>query len=153
MEKTLSVSAIKDGTVIDHITQGSALIILRMLKLPRDQNRVTVGLNLTSRSMGFKDIIKIENCFLTGKEAGDVAVFAPEATLSIIRDYKVQAKIKADLPAVLENILICANPCCITRKEPAVTRFSVEEFKQKIFLRCGFCEKLFERSEIKDYKT
>ncbi|MBI2742723.1 MAG: aspartate carbamoyltransferase regulatory subunit [Chlamydiales bacterium] len=153
MEKKVSVSAIRDGTVIDHITQGSALIIIRLLKLPRDQNRVTVGLNLSSRSMGFKDLIKIENCFLTEKEANDIAVFAPEATLSIIRDYKVQQKMKARLPDVLENILVCANPCCITRKEPVNTLFYVEEFKQKIFLRCGFCEKLFERSEIRDYKT
>lgn len=153
MEKTLSVSAIKDGTVIDHIAQGSALIIIHLLKLSNLQNCSTVGLNLSSRSMGHKDLIKIENRFLTEKEAHDIAVFAPLATISIIRNYKVEKKMKASLPDVIENILLCPNPCCITRKEPANTLFFIEEFKQKIFLRCGFCEKLFERSEVRDYKT
>ncbi len=153
MEKTLSVSAIKDGTVIDHITQGSALIIVELLKLSNLQNRVTLGLNLSSRSMGYKDMIKVQNRFLTEKESHDIAVFAPQATISIIRNYKVQKKMKARLPEVVENILVCPNFCCISRTEQVSSVFSVEEFKQKIFLRCGFCEKLFERSEVKDYKT
>ncbi len=152
-EKTLSVSAIQDGTVIDHITQGSALILIRLLKLTAEENRVTVGLNLSSRSMGHKDIIKITDRYLTEKEAGDVAVFAPLATLSLIRNYKVEKKMKAKLPDVVKDILVCPNPCCITRVEPVETLFFVEEFKQKIFLRCDFCEKFFERSEIREYKT
>ncbi len=153
MEKTLSVSAIKEGTVIDHIAQGSALIIIRLLKLPLQRNRATVGLNLSSQSMGYKDLIKIENRFLSEKETQDIAVFAPQATISIIRNYQVQKKVKARLPEVVKDILVCPNTSCITRKEPIETLFFVDEFKQKIFLRCGFCEKVFERGEIVEYKT
>jgi aspartate carbamoyltransferase regulatory subunit len=152
MEKTLPVSAIKEGTVIDHIPQGSALIIIRLLKISDHENRTTVGLNLSSRSMGYKDLIKIQNRFLTEKEAQDIAVFAPHATISIIRDYQVEKKLKASLPKLVENLLICPNPFCICRSEPIASLFHVEEFKQKIFLRCDFCEKLFERSEIREYK-
>lgn len=153
MEKTVSVSAIKEGTVIDHIPQGSAIIIIQLLKLHVHKNRVTVGLNLSSRSMGYKDLIKIESRVLTEKEARDIAVFAPCATISIIRDYQVEKKMKADLPKNIEKILVCPNPSCTTRSEPISTHFQVEEFKQKIFLRCCYCEKLFERSEIREYKT
>lgn len=153
MEKTLSVSAIKEGTVIDHIPQGSAIIIIQLLKLHVHKNRVTVGLNLTSRSMGYKDLIKIENRFLTEKEAKDIAVFAPCATISTICNYQVEKKMKAELPKKIENILVCPNHFCTTRSEPISTLFQVEEFKQKIFLRCGYCEKLFERAEIREYRT
>lgn len=152
-EKTVLVSAIENGTVIDHIAQGSALILIRLLKLSAQKNRVTVGLNLSSKSMGHKDLIKITNRYLTEKEAHDIAVFAPEATICLIRNYKVEKKMKAALPEQVKNILVCPNPCCITRFEPTETLFFVEEFKQKIFLRCSFCEKLFERSEIREYKA
>ncbi|MFI5333572.1 MAG: aspartate carbamoyltransferase regulatory subunit [Chlamydiales bacterium] len=150
---TVSVSAIQDGTVIDHITQGSALILIQLLKLNAYKNQVTVGLNLSSHSMGRKDIIKITGRYLTEKEAHDIALFAPLATLSIIRNYEVEKKIKARLPDQVRDILICPNPCCITRSEPVETLFFVEEYKQKVFLRCDFCEKLFERGEIRGYKT
>lgn len=152
-EKTLSVSAIEAGTVIDHIAPGSALILIRLLKFAAEEHRVTMGLNLSSRSMGRKDIIKISNRFLTEKETHEVAVFAPQATISIIRNFEVQKKMKAVLPDRVEKILVCPNPCCITRSEPVTTLFLVEEFKQKIFLRCAFCERLFERSEIREYTS
>jgi len=139
--------------VIDHIAQGSALILIRLLKLSAQKNRVTVGLNLSSKSMGHKDLIKITNRYLTEKEAHDIAVFAPEATICLIRNYKVEKKMKAVLPEQVKNILVCPNPCCITRFEPTETLLFVEEFKQKIFLCCSFCEKLFERSEIREYKA
>lgn len=153
MEKKLSVSAIKDGTVIDHVSSGSALTIIKLLKLLRDKKRVTVGLNLSSDSMGYKDIIKIENRVLTEKEAHDIAVFAPEATINIIRNYHVEKKIKASMPSRIEKILICPNTRCISRKEPVDSLFTVEEYKNKVHLRCKYCEKVFERDEIKEYKT
>ncbi len=149
LEKTLPVSAIKEGTVIDHITQGFALVILKFLKI--SEHRTTIGLNLASQSMGAKDLIKIENRFLTEKEAHDIAVFAPQATLSLIRDFHVEQKIKARLPEVVQNLLVCPNPCCITHQETTHTLFHVEEFKQKIFLRCSFCEKVFDRKEMRAY--
>lgn len=146
-EKTVSVSAIKEGTVIDHITQGSALAILRLLKLSSQEKRVTVGLNLTSRSMGYKDLIKVEGRFLSGKEAHDIALFAPLATICLIKNYRVEKKMKVQLPEVVEKILVCPNPCCISRVEPVGSRFSIDAFREKILLRCFFCEKVFNRED------
>ena len=56
-----SVEAICDGTVIDHIPAGLGLVILRQFGLNDLGERVTVGFNLSSKNMGHKDIIKVEN--------------------------------------------------------------------------------------------
>lgn len=152
MGKTLSVAAIKDGTVIDHIPAGGALIILQLLKLFPGKFRVSLGLNFTSSSIGFKDLIKIENRYLTETEVHDIAVFAPQATINIIKNYQLTKKISAKLPSVVERILVCPNSRCITNCECVDTLFDVEEHKQKVLLRCHFCEKIFGRDEIKDYR-
>jgi aspartate carbamoyltransferase regulatory subunit len=149
MEKTLSVSAIENGTVIDHIPPGCAVTIIHLLKLQGHPNQVTVGLNLKSRRLGLKDLIKIENRFLSEKEAHDIAVFAPLATLSLIRDFQVEKKIQAELPKIIEKILACPNPRCVTRHEPIPSAFSVEEFRGKVSLRCTYCEKRFAREEVR----
>ncbi len=153
MSKIQSVAAIKDGTVIDHIPSGIALIIFHLLQLFAEKRRISLGLNLTSTRMGHKDLIKIENRFLTEKEAHDIAVFAPKATISIIKNYKLVEKTFPSLPNAIEKILICPNLRCVTRSEPVDTLFHVEEFKQQVLLRCHFCEKVFERSEIREYCT
>ncbi len=152
MPKTLSVAAIKDGTVIDHIPPGAALILLQLLKLSADRHRISIGLNLTSSSMYLKDLIKIENRFLTEKEAHAIGVFAPQATISIIKNYQLTQKIRAALPKRIERVLVCPNASCITSGEAIDTLFSIEEHQQKVFLRCHFCEKSFNREEIKDYR-
>jgi aspartate carbamoyltransferase regulatory subunit len=152
MPKTRSVAAIKEGTVIDHIPPGQAFILLQLLKLFLGKNLVSLGLNLSSTSLGLKDLIKIENRYLTEKETHDIAVFAPKATISIIKNYQVTKKITATLPPKIERILVCPNPRCITNCEKTSTLFLVESHQQKIFVRCHFCEKSFNRDEIKDYR-
>ena len=56
------VTAIRNGTVIDHIPQGQALAVLDMLGLS-DATSVPVSLVMFVRSMimGNKDIIKVED--------------------------------------------------------------------------------------------
>jgi aspartate carbamoyltransferase regulatory subunit len=151
MAKTRMVVAIKDGTVIDHIPAGCAVVILQLLKLIPGNHRISLGLNFNSPSMGFKDLIKIEDRFLTEKEAHDIAVFAPKATINTIKNYQVKSKVTAKLPEAVVKILVCPNSRCITNAECIDTLFQVEEHKQKVCLRCHFCEKVFEREEIKDY--
>lgn len=152
MAKTLSVAAIYDGTVIDHIPCGAAIIILQLLKLMDKRYRISVGLNLTSTSMELKDLIKIENRFLSEKEAHDIAVFAPQSTISIIKNYKLVSKIKAKLPLCVERILVCPSERCITNCESMPTLFHVEEHKNQVQLKCHYCEKVFARHEIKGYR-
>lgn len=153
MSKTVSVAPIKEGTVIDHIPTGQALKIIYLLRLAEERYKVILGLHLTSSSMGHKDILKIEQRLLSEQEAHDIAVFAPNATINIIKNSTVSSKIKAKLPETVKNILVCPNGRCITQQEQVETLFMVEEFKQKVHLLCYYCEKIFERDEIKDYNV
>lgn len=145
-EKTLSVSAIMEGTVIDHIAAGQALHIVQLLQLG-EKSHITLGMNLKSGSKGYKDIIKIEGVFLTPEQTDHIALFSPEATVNVIQHYKVIKKYQVTLPSTISKILSCPNPHCITRHETVPTLFSVEENNQRIFLRCHFCEKIFPKKQ------
>ncbi len=149
-EKTLSVSAIKEGTVIDHILAGQALKIVRLLRLAADGKRVTIGLNLKSQSTGLKDIIKIENVFLTESQAAQIAIFSPSATVNVIENYKVAKKFHVRMPDAISSVLACPNIRCITNFEAIPTLFTVEENNSKVILRCKYCEKLFVRDEMRE---
>lgn len=150
MNKTLSVSAIKNGTVIDHIRRGQALRIMRLLQvLDVKKNKVTVGLNLPSKQLGLKDLIKIENRALTNEEANEIVIFAPEATINIIKEFEVTQKINTHLPQSIANVFVCLNPVCITHHEPIETLFYIEEQGKQIKLICHYCEKTFDRDHVK----
>lgn len=153
MAKTIPVAAIKSGTVIDHIPAGCALKILELLQFCDSENLVSIGLNLESTSMGKKDLIKIADRFLSEKEMHDIAIFAPRASISLIKNYRVALKKIATLPEVVEKILICPNSRCITNAESISTRFQVEEHRQSVRLQCQFCEKCFPREAIKEYRS
>ncbi|MFZ0647991.1 MAG: aspartate carbamoyltransferase regulatory subunit, partial [Nitrososphaeraceae archaeon] len=74
----LLVRRIKDGTVVDHIENGKALIVLRVLDITgREGNVVTVALNVPSSKHMKKDIIKVENKFLEKVETDKLALIAP----------------------------------------------------------------------------
>lgn len=124
-DKTLLVEAIQSGTVIDHIPAGQALHIVELLRIKDHPEAVTLGLNLVSKRLGKKDIIKIGGRLLTEAEAGEIAVFAQGARINLIKHYKVINKMIAALPEVLKKILVCPNANCITRCEPVDTLFHV----------------------------
>lgn len=149
LEKTVSVSAIKEGTVIDHIAPGQALNVIRHLKLAAT-GRVTIGLNLKSDSCGLKDLIKLEGIFITEIQASQIAVFSPRATVNIIENYQVAKKFSVSLPEKIEGLLMCPNARCVTHSEKMPTLFKVEENNQRVLLRCQFCEKMFHRAQIDD---
>lgn len=147
-EKTLSVSAIKEGTVIDHISQGQALKIIQLLKLADNDRRVTLGMNLKSRSLGLKDLIKVENFFLDPTQAQYIAIFSPSATVNVIENYKVTKKFSVDMPKSILQVLRCPNLRCMTNAEKISTHFRVDQNRHQIHLHCQFCEKLFTRDRF-----
>lgn len=148
MTKTLSVNAIQHGTVIDHINPGHALRIIEMLKLLKSGYRVTIGLNLSSRRLQHKDLIKIENHDLTQADADKIMIFAPDATINIIKNFEVVQKILTVLPKQVSDIFTCQNSACITTVEPVETFFTVEEHGKSIKLICRFCEKAYDRHQL-----
>lgn len=151
MTKTVSVNAIKQGTVIDHITPGQAVNIIRMLGLTSDQHQMTIGLNLKGKRTPFKDLIKIENRTLSDFEAQEIAVLSPGATINLIDDYAVSKKITVSLPDDISGILVCPNTNCVTHTEPVKTLFYLQQQKDTIRLTCRYCEKAFKRDDIKEY--
>lgn len=148
MTKTLSVAAIKHGTSIDHIPAGQAIRIMHLLNLLQSKHKVTVGLNLPSKRMVLKDLIKIENHIINTQEANEITIFAPQATINIIKDFEVVDKITTTLPSSIANVFICPNPACISGSEPMASYFLIREQGKQVVLTCKFCEKYFDRNEV-----
>lgn len=149
-KKERLVSAIAEGTVIDHIDVGQALKIVRFLNLPSHKKVVYVGLNLPSRAMGHKDLIKVEGRELSQEEANEVAIIAPHATINIIRKYSIAKKFTVSIPKSIVSFIVCPNKKCITNHERISSHFSVSG-KESLRLTCHFCERVFNQEEITDY--
>jgi aspartate carbamoyltransferase regulatory subunit len=145
----LLVRRIKDGTVVDHIENGKALIVLRVLDITgREGNVVTVALNVPSSKHMKKDIIKVEKKFLEQVETDKLALIAPHATINIIRDYKLVEKRKINLPDSIIGIFDCPNLNCITNSEEDI-RSTIDIIdKEKILLRCKYCARTITIDEI-----
>ena len=106
----LKIRAIENGTVIDHITANKSLHILKILGLPDSETKnVTVAMNVSSKEIGRKDIVKIENRELNHEELDQIALIAPKASVNIIRDYKPVKKDKIILPNTITGIIKCTN--------------------------------------------
>ncbi|RUM45057.1 MAG: hypothetical protein DSY35_01285 [Desulfurobacterium sp.] len=63
---------------------------------------------------------------LKEEEVNKISLISPRATINIIRDYEVVEKRKVEIPEIVEGVLKCANPNCITNFENVTTKFSVE---------------------------
>ena len=135
--RDLRISPIRHGTVIDHITAGQALNVLRILGLTGTTTEsVSVATNVASRR-GRKDIVKIENRELRKEEVDRIALIAPNATINIIREFAVTQKKGVEPPAELSGVVRCPNPGCISNTaEPARSRFIVTPNG----LRCHYCD-------------
>ncbi len=91
--KELYVKKIRNGTVIDHIFAGHALDVLKILGIDgREGHIVSAAMNVISKKQNKKDIVKVENRELKPGEVDKIALIAPSATISIIRDYEVAEK-------------------------------------------------------------
>jgi len=147
-DNKLQVEAIKRGTVIDHIPAQIGFKLLSLFRLTETDQRITIGLNLPSGEMGRKDLIKIENTFLTDDQINQLAVYAPHATVNRIDNYDVVGKISPTLPDTIERVLICPNSNCISRSEPVNSSFVVKKRNDNVQLKCKYCEKEFARHVV-----
>ncbi len=151
METTqeLYVRKIKDGTVIDHITSGFALDVLKILGIDgKDGEAVTAAMNVASKRHRHKDIVKIQSRELKPAEVDKIALIAPNATINIIRDYGVVSKKLVELPAIIKGTVKCDNPSCISNtREPVDPQFGVER-REPVKLRCFYCGHVIEREDI-----
>ncbi|MGD8545835.1 MAG: aspartate carbamoyltransferase regulatory subunit [Candidatus Bathyarchaeota archaeon] len=148
-EEELRVSKIKDGTVIDHITGGHSLDVAKILEITgREKKVITIAMNVSSKRFERKDIVKIEGRELNPQEVHKIALLAPYATINIIRNYKLIEKQRVKLPGLIENIIDCTNPACISNSnEPVKAKFYVEN-EDPLLLKCHYCSYIIEKRDV-----
>jgi len=141
----LKVESIDEGTVIDHIVEGKGLKVIGLLGIKEDfGERVALVMNVPSKRMGKKDIVKIAGVFVSEKEANLIALVSPGSSINIIKKGKVAQKYVVKPPEELVGAGVCPNPRCITSTEYPVQKFKKEEKKY----RCYYCERLFKADEL-----
>ena len=146
-KKELKVSAIKNGTVIDHIPSQNLFSVITILGLNKIQQQVTFGFNLESKKLGKKAIIKVADIFFKDEDLNKISLVAPDAKLNIIRDYEVIEKKVVSVPDTISGIAKCMNPKCITNHEQMTTSFEVVN-KVPVALKCLYCEKITDQEHL-----
>ncbi|SMO76821.1 aspartate carbamoyltransferase regulatory subunit [Saccharicrinis carchari] len=147
-KKELSVNAIKEGTVIDHIPAKSLFKVIGILGLDHCENLITFGTNLGSERYGKKAIIKVADKFFENEDVNRIALVAPDARLNIIRDYEVVEKQLVTVSDEIVGIAKCFNPKCITNNEAVTTKFKLVD-SDELALRCHYCEKITTEEHLK----
>lgn len=145
--KQLVVSAIENGTVIDHIPTKSVFQVIHILNLDQIDNQLLFGTNLDSSKFGKKGIIKVNNKYFEPLEINKIALVAPSATLIVIKDFRVSEKKKVEIPDTIEKVVKCVNPNCITNVEKVPTKFKVIN-KAESKLKCNYCEKITDKRNM-----
>lgn len=136
----LRVSKIRDGTVLDHLTAGSALHVLALLGIDGSGGTgVSVAMNVPSDRLGKKDVVKVEERELSQAEVDVLSLIAPAASVNIVRDYEVTEKKRVERPETVSDVLSCPNRNCITNAgEPVATQFAVLDDG----VRCEYCNEI-----------
>lgn len=144
---SLAVAALKNGTVIDRINPEALFKVADLLDIKSIKSSVTIGVNLDSKHMGKKGIIKVADTFFSQKTLNRIALISPQAKVNIIHDYCVTEKRLVSLPDTLIDLVKCNNPKCITNNEPMPTVFHVVD-RAPVTLRCHYCEHKVQQKEL-----
>ena len=134
----LHIEKIRNGVVIDHIKSGQGIRIFNWLGLDKTPHTVAFVVNASSRNLGRKDIIKIDNTIDINFDV--LGFIDPHITVNIIEDEKVSGKIKLKLPEKIENVILCKNPRCITSTEKYIPHIFRLENKEEGIYRCEYCD-------------
>ena len=94
---TLSIGALQEGFVLDHIKAGHAMTIYRYLKLGKLDCTVAIIKNATSNKMGRKDIIKVD-CPVDYLDLDVLGFIDHNITVNVIKDGKIIDKKTLSLP-------------------------------------------------------
>ena len=138
-KKELTVSAIENGTVIDHIPADKVFQVVKILGL----DRVSTPYLVAGRTSYFNAFIKASNKYFETEDVNKIALVAPTASIIEIKDFEVVNKQTVTIPDSIEHIVKCFNPNCVTNKEHDVpTKFNViKDAQGNIKLHCHYCEK------------
>lgn len=145
--KQLVVSAIKNGTVIDHIPAKALFKVIDILGLDHIEQQITFGTNLESKKLGKKGIMKLSGVFFKQEDLDRIALVAPDVKVNIIKDYEVVEKKVVEIPEKIEGLVKCVNPMCITNQEEVMTRFDLLS-RQPVSMKCHYCEKITDANNM-----
>ena len=124
----LNVDTIKNGLVIDHIKAGYGPKIFSWLGLDKADYCVALIMNVSSKTQGRKDIIKIDN--IINIDYSVLGFIDPNITVNVVSDEKI------------ENIIKCKNPRCITTTENYVAQKFKLVNKEKAEYACEYCDQI-----------
>ena len=150
MSEMRRVTAIRNGTVVDHIPSGYAMQVIRILRINTDRaTPVSLVMNVPSDKLGRKDVLKIEDRELDQEDVDRLALIAPAASIAIIRNHAVAEKMRVELGDDLVNIAKCSFPNCITmnKREPLPQRMKVVS-REPLEVRCYYCGRGQEIDEL-----
>ena len=117
-KKELTVSAIENGTVIDHIPADKVFQVVKILGLEKVNTPVYFGTNVESKKYGTKGFIKAANKYFEPEDVNKIALVAPTASIIEIKDFEV------------------------INKQLVPTKFTViKDAEGNIKLHCHYCEK------------
>ena len=145
--KELKVSAIENGTVIDHLPARNVFQVIKILGLENCKEQILFGTNLESRKYGKKGLVKVSRRYFKEEDVNKIALVAPSATLIEIKDYEVVEKKNVEIPDQIVKFVKCINPNCITNHEDITTRFNVID-KEEVKLQCHYCEKVTDENNM-----
>ncbi|MDO5702857.1 MAG: aspartate carbamoyltransferase regulatory subunit [Lachnospiraceae bacterium] len=138
-ENSLSIGALDEGFVLDHIEAGHAMTIYRYLKLGKLDSTVAIIKNASSRKMGKKDIIKVA-CPIEYIDLDVLGFIDHNITVDVIKDGKIIDKKHLSLPEQVTNVINCKNPRCITSIEQGLDQIFILADAESGLYRCRYCE-------------
>lgn len=139
----LKVPGITQGIVIDHIKTGNGLKIFNELNLHKLDTPVVLLMNVDSKVLGRKDIIKIQD--YVDMNLDILGLIDQNATVNIIKNSEIVSKTKVKIPKKVKGLFQCKNPRCITTIDDyAISEFTLVPNNDKLLYSCNYCEELTE---------
>jgi aspartate carbamoyltransferase regulatory subunit len=152
MDSERKIGHIQNGVVIDHIPQGDVWKVAKILRVDEHrEGRVSLGDGYESgKSKGLKGVLKIEGRNLSEFELNLVALIAPNATISVVREGVVypEDKRKAKIPSELKGVVFCPNSDCVTNVSKEKISPMVHYDESSSLFKCHYCEEIFSREKL-----
>ena len=136
----LEVKGIENGIVLDHISAGKGLTVFSKL-FENTEFPVVLLMNVSSKDIGKKDIIKIEGT--TDVDLNVLGLIDSNITVNIIKEGKVAEKQTVSIPETTAGVFECENPRCITNADIwAESTFKLVGKNGQLEYACDYCEEI-----------
>ena len=143
------VSRISEGTVIDHVDHGRALLVLGILGLnEHPSNTIIFAMNVPSRKMVLKDIVKINDRFLDQEESDKIAIISPRASVNTISNFQVVEKRHVEIPKSISGKYHCPNSHCPSNVQNGKVPTFMVIGRYPIQVCCQYCGKTYDPVDI-----